>query len=220
MQPIVITTSALTDDDDGIAQLQTLGGAGSFTLNGALVSGGVATAAMPQKVIFTSTGNISGTNFTVTGTDADGKTVTSTRAGPNNNTVATAVYFKTVTSVTTDGAVGTNTKIGWRPADGFCTASVPVNWRQTPFNLTVAAELTGTATFGAQWTADDPQSTSYAQSLNVSGFWTDITGLDKDSNAASGTATLSNHVRAVRGIATAVTTTATVKYTFLQGQNG
>jgi hypothetical protein len=173
---------------------------------------------MPQKVILTSAGNISGVNFTISGTDADGKTISETRAGPNANVVATTNYFKTVTSVAVNGAVGTNTKVGWRVNEGFCTQSIPVNWRQIPFNLTATAMLSaGTGTFGAQWTADDPQDASYASSFSVSGLWVDITGLDKDSNTATGQATLSNHVRAVRGIATVGDASTVIKYTFLQG---
>jgi VCBS repeat-containing protein len=219
MRPKVITTAVLTNDLDGIAQLQTLGGAGSFTLNGALVSSGVATAAMAQKVSFTSTGNISARSFTVTGTDPNGHTITESRAGPNNNTVVTTNYFKTVSSVTSDGAVGTNTQIGWMATDGCVTQSVPVNWRQSPFNMVVSADLTaGTGTFGVQYTVDDPQG-SYSNSFSTSANWRDATYLDKDTNTADADDTIVVPVRAVRGIVTVGSTTGVYKFTFIQGQN-
>ena len=44
MQPISVTVGPLdAADDNGIAQSQTTAGAADLTLNGALVSGGVAT---------------------------------------------------------------------------------------------------------------------------------------------------------------------------------
>ena len=36
MRPISVAVTTLTDDDDGIAELQTLGGAGDLSLDGAL----------------------------------------------------------------------------------------------------------------------------------------------------------------------------------------
>jgi hypothetical protein len=106
-------------DDNALAQLQTLGGAGNFNLNGVH---GVALGGAPAgndgsnlatTVTFTSTGNISGVTMTVTGTDANGDAQSENIAGPNNNTVTTTNAFLTVTQVAADGAVGTNTKIGF-----------------------------------------------------------------------------------------------------------
>lgn len=217
MRPQVITTSVLTNDADGIAQAQQTPGAQDLTLNGVLVSGGVATAAMAQKVVLDSAGNLSGVNFTITGTNADGAAISEVKAGPNTTPTTSVKYYKTVSSIAVSGAVGTNVTAGWRVDDGFCTQSVPVNWRQVPFNLTITAQLVaGTGTFGAQWTADGPQD-SYTESFSTTAAWFDATGLDKDSNTATGTSTLSNHVRGVRGIATVGDASTVIKYTILQG---
>ena len=89
-----------------IAAAQTLGGAGNFTLANTTVGN------LPQTITFTSTGNISGVEMTITGTDLNGDAQTEAINGPNNNTVTSTNKFLTVTQVAADGAVGTNTSIG------------------------------------------------------------------------------------------------------------
>ena len=86
-----------------IAAAQTLGGAGNFTLANTTVGN------LPQTITFTSTGNISGVEMTITGTDLNGDAQTEAINGPNNNTVTSTNKFLTVTQVAADGAVSTNT---------------------------------------------------------------------------------------------------------------
>ena len=71
-----------------IAAAQTLGGAGNMTLTGSAVNDG---SNMASTVTLTSTGNISGVTFTVTGTDASGSAATEDITGPNNNTVTGSI---------------------------------------------------------------------------------------------------------------------------------
>ena len=89
-----------------IAAAQTLGGAGNFTLANTTVGN------LPQTITFTSSGNISGVEMTITGTDLNGDAQTEAINGPNSNTVTSTNKFLTVTQVAADGAVGTNTSIG------------------------------------------------------------------------------------------------------------
>jgi len=93
-----------------IAAAQTLGGAGNMTLTGSSVNDG---SNMASTVTLTSTGNISGVTFTVTGTDASGAAATEDITGPNNNTVTGSTAFLTVTQIAADGAVATNTSAGF-----------------------------------------------------------------------------------------------------------
>jgi len=93
-----------------IAAAQTLGGAGNMTLTGSAVNDG---SNMASTVTLTSTGNISGVTFTVTGTDASGAAATEDITGPNNNTVTGSTAFLTVTQIAADGAVATNTSAGF-----------------------------------------------------------------------------------------------------------
>ena len=102
-KPIAASTTS-------VAAAQTLGGAGNMTLAGtAATFNGTNTAAL---VSFTSTGNISGVNFTITGTDINGDAQEETKAGPNNTTVFSSKFFLTVTQIAADAAVGTNTSAG------------------------------------------------------------------------------------------------------------
>jgi len=106
---------AVSADTAAIAALQTLGGAGNMNLTGTSVSDG---SNMDTTVTLTSGGNISGTNFTITGTDASGASVNQTIAGPNAGTVTTTQKFLTVTQIATNGAVGTNTSAGFTATSG------------------------------------------------------------------------------------------------------
>jgi len=101
---------AVSASTTSLAAAQTLGGAGEMTLTGASVNDG---SNMATTVTLTSTGNISGVTFTVTGTDASGSTVTEDITGPNNTTVTGSQAFLTVTKIETDGAVATNTSAGF-----------------------------------------------------------------------------------------------------------
>ena len=106
---------AVAADTAAIAALQTLGGAGNMTLTGSSVSDG---SNMDTTVTLTSTGNISGVTFTVTGTDASGSTITEDITGPNNTTVTGSTKFSTVTQIAADGAVATNTSAGFTATSG------------------------------------------------------------------------------------------------------
>lgn len=68
--------------------------------------------AVNRKLTLTSTGNISGVNFTITGKDYDGNAVTEVLAGPSNNTVTSVNNYYEVDSVVASGAVATATSIG------------------------------------------------------------------------------------------------------------
>ncbi len=157
MQPISVTVGPLdAADDNGIAQSQTTAGAANLTLNGALVSGGVATFDTPRQVVITSGGNDSGINFTVYGTTYGGASVTEVVAGTSGSTSTTKTDFATVTRIATSGATsasgviaGTNGVAGsrWVRLDSwaFPQTAIQVN-------------ATGTVNWTLQVTMDDPNS--------------------------------------------------------------
>jgi hypothetical protein len=95
-----------------IRTASTIAGAGAVTLNGSLVSSGVATLDQPRRVLFTSAGNDSGITFTVNGTDWNNMPVSEVVTGANATTVFTVYDFKTVTSVVASGASAGNVSIG------------------------------------------------------------------------------------------------------------
>ena len=218
MRARVITTAVLSNDDNGICALQTIGSATTMALDGALVSGGVATMAEAQIITLDSVGNDAGITFTVAGADADGTTHSEAVTGGNATTAVTTVYFKTVTSITTSGATADDVKVGPLAANGMVTKSVPMNWRQSPFNMSLSAEeLVNGATTSAQYTVDAPQDT-YTNSYSDDANWRNVVGLN--GLTATDDSNIAFPVRSVRGIITTGTTTATWKFTFIQGQNG
>lgn len=101
-------------DRDGIAAAQQLADAGNLALAGALTSGGVYTAAHVggSLVALYSAGNLSAVNFTVTGTKPDGSAESEVIAGPNAQQKLGAKYFKTITQIAADAAVGSDVEIG------------------------------------------------------------------------------------------------------------
>jgi hypothetical protein len=104
----------LPQDTAAICALQTIGAAGNLILNGTLSvynNPVISLVGLNRQVSITSTGNLSGVNFTVTGTYL-GQVQTQTIAGPDNDTVETTDLFHTITSVSTSGAVATNVSVG------------------------------------------------------------------------------------------------------------
>ncbi len=107
MRPVVITRTLATADPDGIVDGGSAIAGGAFTLNGALVSGGVANLGTSQrKVLITSAINLSAVNFTITGTNESGAVISEVLAGPNATTATSALDYSTVISVTVDALAG------------------------------------------------------------------------------------------------------------------
>jgi len=223
MRPNVITTAVMSNDADGIAQSQAVGSATTMTLNGVLANaaGTIATLTNAQLVGITSGGNDTGITFTVVGLDANGISISDVITGVNGAVATGTLYFKTVTSITTSGAVATTALAGTLAADGLVTQAVPVNWRQSPFNMSLSGDLTaGTGgTFGMQYTVDNPEA-SYTDSFNTDANWRDVVGLDPDSISTDDDSNIAFPVRAVRGKFSTGSTDMVVKFTIIQGQNG
>lgn len=96
-------------DLQAVALTQTLGSAGSLTLNGTYVSPPSSTISFldqgfVRNVSLTSVNNLSGVNFTVSGVQ-NTTLVTEIIAGPNNNTIYTTNAFDIISSISVNGAV-------------------------------------------------------------------------------------------------------------------
>lgn len=215
MQPKQITTAVLTNDANGICVDQTTAGAADLNINGADATGGVATAAEAQIISIEGAGNSSGITLTVYGDDSDGNATTEIITGPNAGTVTSAQYFKTVTKITASGAVTGDVEIGWLAASGMATRTIPTNYWQSPFSLTLDFHepVTG-ATVTCQYSVDDPLGTDFVPFQETTS-WNDVTGFD--ALTADGSANLAFSVRAIRFIQTIGTTTATARFTAIQG---
>jgi len=219
MRPKVITTVTLDSDANGISVDQTTSGAADLTITGVLASGGVATIAEAQKVLIEGVGDNDEVNFTITGTDADGHVMSETLVGADSGTVTTAAAFKTVTTIAVDSAVDGNVEIGVLNTNGLIGPSVPVNWRQSPFNISLSAEeLKDGGTAFIQYTVDDPTAT-YTNGFSTDANW--VSGPAAVANITdSGDDAIDYPIRAVRGILTVGDADSTWKFTFIQGQNG
>ena len=113
---------AVSASTTSIAAGQTLGGAGDLNLTGTAVNDG---SNMASTVTLTSTGNISGVNFTITGTNALGISVSEVRAGPNGAaTVTSTLKFNTVTQIAVSGGTTTAVRAGNAAGSGGSEQSI------------------------------------------------------------------------------------------------
>lgn len=165
-RPIRVTLSPTALDADGIAQSQTPGGAGNLTLNGVLVSGGVATFSTPQHVTISSTLDDSGRTFIVSGTDREGVSITETIAGPNAGTVVGVKNFATVTQISVDAATTGAITAG---VDGTCDSRwLQIDqWTNDPslsFRISLGG---GSMTYTVQSTLDSVFDSSFDESTAI-----------------------------------------------------
>ena len=157
MRPVFRTMDLDNVDPNGVFQDQTTGGAGAITLNGAGVVDGewVSPDGMAKRIGLESAGNISGVNFTIIGFQDEQRHIalSETLAGPNAGTVETTEYFYVITSITVDGAVGTNTEGG--NVDEAVDAIIPLNWRGNVVGMTIVP--TGTIDYTVEKCQNDIQ---------------------------------------------------------------
>lgn len=180
MKPIVIQTSALSNDDNGVCESQSAAGAADLLINGALATGGVATIAEAQIITITCAGDETGVIFTITGEDADGITITDPVTGVNGAAAVSVKYFRKITSVATDGATTSTVIIGPISSNGAVTRSVRVNRNQvSSFKLGQFVELSSGAsmTYTAQHSPDWPESGDYTAGYSDAANWYSTDGL-------------------------------------------
>lgn len=152
MRPITVTAGPLAAADaDGIAQAQQP--ASTFTLNGALVSGGVAQLGAPRRVLITTTADETSVTFTVTGANRAGDVLSEDVAGVNNTSTYTALDFYTVTSVTNSAALAGNVTIGTNGVGG--SPWVMLDTWALPA-VAVQVNVSGTVNYTLQQSLDDP----------------------------------------------------------------
>jgi NMD protein affecting ribosome stability and mRNA decay len=140
-----------TEDTDGFANdVNTTAGL-PFTL--------VSTSAgdsLAHKVVITPSGSVTG-NYTLTGTDADGREQTETLATDTVNAVTSSKYFLTLTSVLAPAGIAAETvDIGW--ADEVASAMIMLDSSRGTAAM-VSVDHSGTA----NWTI---QTTNQAVTLN------------------------------------------------------
>ena len=146
MKPITIDIDVADEDTDGYANDADTDDGAAVTL---LVN--TPTDGLAHKVVVTPSGSVSD-NYTLVGTDADGKSISETLATNTTSAVTSSKFFKTLTSFT-NATVGSETiDIGW--ADEVASKTYPLDV-YLPYPPTVQADVTGTLNFDIEVTNSD-----------------------------------------------------------------
>lgn len=153
-KPVVITYPA--------ASTTALAASQSPTSGVALVLGSVTGTDIQRTITITSTSNLSGINFVITGQDTSGNTVTETLAGPNNATATSANQYLINTAKLTIVPNGTNAgTLTVGTGNAGSTRWVGSNLHISPFNETVAVgQVSGTISATVQDTPDEVNATA------------------------------------------------------------
>ena len=164
------TISLAAADDDGIAAAQNPANNADVTLNGALVSGGIAVMDIARRVAITSAGDDTAVTFTIYGTNNRGIAIQESIKGTNTGTAVSTKDYLTVTRIATAGDAVNGLKIGTNGQAS--TPWFPVNHRFRPFNLgfTVALSSGAVLTYTIEHTEDDVQDLSLIQTGNINVF--------------------------------------------------
>lgn len=95
-----------------------------------------------HAVSITSAGTTSSIDFTITGKNVRGETVTETIAGPNVGSVETDAFYNLVSSVSVDGALGTAVTVGIGTTGR--SQWYKVDYQISPMNIGIGVTPSGT----------------------------------------------------------------------------
>lgn len=137
---------------------------------------------LAHQLNLTSTANLSAINMTVTGTDADGRSISEVLAGPNNNTVETTKFFKTVTGLSASATLAANTMdVGW--VDEAVSETIELDWRRNvPSNYFL--DVTGTLNVDVDHAVEDTDLVSDQHSIRWFNVSASLLAETADSSAA------------------------------------
>jgi len=202
MRPIVLTITGVASSTTSICTSQT---ATSFTLDGSIVSNGVAVLANSQLVSLTSATDQSDKTITITGIDPNGAPITESRAGPNATTVTFAKYYSKVLTIT--ASVAATLSVGVSSTGGAVSPIITANWRERQFKVGLGLVISNTATATVEHTFDDINDTS------VTPTWYATYGLSAVTASAE-----SNIAFPCRGVRLRVSayTSGTIALTYIQ----
>ena len=160
MRPISFTRAQPAADADSIVSAKSLSVSGAITLDGVLVSNGVATLTVPAVLTAYSQAS-SSINFVVTGTGLAGQSQVETLAVTASGTITGSLSFATVTGIVASAAAASTISIGngvpgytgWLPLDIY-----------TPNQVTnISAKTSGTVNYSVEYTNEDPFDLSIQQ---------------------------------------------------------
>ena len=167
MRPIVVKVGPLTAaSPNNIVTVQTTPAVGAILP----LTAGAAAGTIPdtaRRILITSTGNDSGTTFTVTGTDWNNSPIHENIVGVN--TTAYTVYdYKTVTSVVVLAASGATTVGNITVGTNGVASSRPVFLDTFAMPQTsIQVSVSGIINYTVRQTLDDPNSPNYPVAFNA-----------------------------------------------------
>jgi len=153
MRPISFTRSQPAADADSVANEQLLNASGAITLDGVLVSGGVATLTVPAQLTVFSEESAT-VNFVVSGTAPGGGSQTETLAVSASGTVTGSLSFATVTGITASAATSATISVG-NAVPGY-TAWIPLDIYTPNQVTTISGKVSGTVNYSVEYTNEDP----------------------------------------------------------------
>lgn len=153
MRPVVVVVGPLTAGvANNIATSQTPGAAGNLTLNGSLVTGGVAILPVPRRILITTTDTTH--SFTITGTSPTGTLLTETVTNAGTS-IQSNLDYATVTSIRISGGASAAVTVG---TNGVASSGYVRTDDYAPAPVTVQCTATGTVNYTVQQSMDDPNS--------------------------------------------------------------
>jgi hypothetical protein len=162
LRPITASIGPLVAQSaNNIALSQTPGAAGALTLNGSLVSGGVAVIGNHQFITITTTDSTH--TFTITGATSTGSLLTEVVTG-NGTSVTSLLSYTTVSSIVISGAATGAVTVG--TSGTGATSWVRLDeWASPPVGI--QCDVTGTVNYTVQSTYDDPNSPTNPVSVSA-----------------------------------------------------
>jgi len=151
MRVITATVGPLTAQSaNNIALSQTPGAAGALTLNGSLVSRGVAVIGNQQRITITTSDTTN--TFTINGTTPTGSQLTEVVTG-NGTSVTSTQDYATVTSIIISGAATGAVTVGTSGVGSTPWVHLD-EWASS--NVGIQCDVTGTVNYTVQSTYDSP----------------------------------------------------------------
>jgi hypothetical protein len=194
MRPVYQTFAMAAADDDAICVSQTLGGAGSLTIDGTLAAtvadltqdpSSTRTAAVldtPRHVGITSAGDDRTVTFTVTGLDRYGRPLTEALLGANAGLATTLNNFSRVFTVSASAA--TTVKVGTTNTADL--PWVPLDIYRHPFELGITGGVPSGASFtwGVETTLDNPEVAGFTEGSATKTTHATLTGKTTTTNGS------------------------------------
>lgn len=144
MRPYSVSYTPADDSTNGLATTVNVAAGLPFTQQHTDMGDSLA-----HLIIITPSGSITG-NFTITGTDVDGKAQTEVLATDTTNPVTSVNYYLTVTSVLSPAGIGAETvQIGW--TDDVISKTFPIDWASSAAH-DIYVDISGTINFTVQET--------------------------------------------------------------------